>query len=83
AMREAGWGDPSRRDWDWRFAEGGYLGPAGYFHGLDAVVVELQQQIRELLLKDLVASGDEATPPEYKELVDRYFQVLSQDIRSD
>lgn len=83
AMREAGWGNPSRGDWDWRFAEGSYLGPAGYFHGLDAVVLGLQQQIRELLLKDLVASGDEATPPEYKELVDRYFQVLSQDIRSD
>lgn len=82
-MREAGWGDPSRSDWDWRFAEGGYFAPPGYFRGLDVVIGGLQLQIRELLLKDLVASDDEAAPPEYEELVDRYFQVLSQDIRSD
>jgi hypothetical protein len=82
-MREEGWGDVSGRGWDWAFVEGRYVAPTGYGHSLDALVIQLRQHIRELLLKDLVASDDGATPPEYKELVDRYFQVLSQDIRSE
>jgi hypothetical protein len=32
---------------------------------------------RTLILKDMVSARDEATPPEFKELVERYFEVLS------
>jgi hypothetical protein len=41
----------------------------------------LQSQVYELLLGDLIAAGDEAVPPEYEKLVERYFQVLSQNPR--
>jgi len=79
AMREAGWSDPSATGWNWGRVDDAYVAPEDYGTGLDAIVLALQQRIRELILKDLMISQDEATPPEYKELVDRYFQVLYQD----
>jgi len=78
AMRDAGWGDVSASGWRWRRLEGLYVTPGPYVPRVDGIVLELHRHIRELLLKDLVASDDEATPPEYRKLVDRYFQVLSE-----
>ena len=54
--------------------------PAVYVNSLGVIITQLQQDIRELLLRELMTSDDDATPPEYRELVDRYFEVLSRDI---
>ena len=32
-----------------------------------------------MILKDMASARDEATPPEFKELVERYYEVLSKD----
>ena len=77
AMQGAGWGGGSR-DWNWRRVGLYYAGPAAYDSHLNTVVQELQNQIHELLLSDMIAAGDEAVPPEYKKLVELYFQLLSQ-----
>ena len=76
-MQGAGWGGGSR-DWNWRRVGLYYAGPAAYDSHLNTVVQELQNQIHELLLSDMIAAGDEAVPPEYKKLVELYFQLLSQ-----
>ena len=34
-------------------------------------------KIQDLILKDMVSARDEATPPAFKELVERYYEVLS------
>jgi len=77
AMRDEGWGG-SLRLWDRNPTGPYYVGPGVYDTSLAAIVVQLQQEVRELVLRDLVSGADEATPPEYKELVERYFQLLSQ-----
>jgi hypothetical protein len=33
--------------------------------------------MQELLLGDLLSSGDEPIPPQYQDLVDRYYQALA------
>jgi hypothetical protein len=77
AMRAEGWGG-SLRLWDRNPTSPYYIGPGVYDVALAAIAVQLQQEVREMILKDLVSGTDEATPPEYRELVERYFQVLSQ-----
>ena len=44
---------------------------------LRSVSILLQGKIQDLILKDMVSARDEATPPEFKELVERYYEVLS------
>ena len=51
--------------------------PGGYTTALASVSILLQDKIQDLILKDMVSARDEATPPEFKELVDRYYEVLS------
>ena len=59
---------------DFRIAPGGYVG------ALTSVNLLLQSKIQDLILKDMVSARDEATPPEFKELVDRYYEVLSKEV---
>ena len=40
---------------------------------------QIQDKIQDLILKDMVSARDEATPPEFKELVERYYEVLSEE----
>lgn len=51
--------------------------PAGYGMAVRNVVQEVQAHIQELLLGDLLSSKDEVTPPQYSELVERYYEVLA------
>jgi hypothetical protein len=79
AMHDAGWGRVGG-SWDWGPNRlGHWVAPTGYTTALNRVVAGLQDKIQDLILKDLVAARDEATPPEYKELVERYYEVLSKD----
>ncbi len=54
-----------------------WVAPVGYLNALSSVTTVLQAKIRDLILKDIVSAHDEATPPEFKELVERYYEVLS------
>ena len=84
AMHEEGWGGDLDR-WGWDRIDDGpyYVGPGSYDRHLGLIIGELQLEARELLLSDLIAAGDESTPPEYKLMVERYFKVLSQEPRNE
>jgi hypothetical protein len=46
-------------------------------------VEDLQEEIQLLALGDLLTVGDEAVPPEFEHLVERYYKVLSSDTRGE
>lgn len=48
--------------------------------GLRDVGVVLQQRIQEAILRGALLQNDGAVPPEYVEIVDEYYRVLSEDI---
>jgi hypothetical protein len=54
--------------------------PAGFTIALQSVSSLLQAKIQNLILKDMASARDEATPPQFKELVDRYYEVISKEI---
>jgi hypothetical protein len=78
-MRQAGWTpDARRRTWNWdRPAGAYYAAPAAYARFLSRMADSLRARMQELMLGDLTASGDEPIPPQYADLVDRYYQVLA------
>ncbi len=82
AMIDAGWGK-TRPNWQWDYVVNDVLGgyhytaPGAYHLNLTTIVEDIQEEARELLLRDLMASSEEAVPPQYEKLVDRYFEVLS------
>lgn len=84
AMTAAGWGT-SRTGWAWARVLsplGGHyyhVAPAVYRDNLTLLVAALQREARELLLRDLMAAGQEPVPPQYEKLVERYFEILSQE----
>ena len=59
--------------------DGAYIVPGPYKQGVNTVITRLQTRMQDLILRDLAAARDEATPPEFRELVDRYYEVLSSD----
>ena len=81
AMQSEGWSKMSdRTQWNWKRGEvGGYQSPGSYARAVRTII---QQQMQELMLTDLVADDNEAIPPEYQHLVDRYIEVLSSDMRT-
>jgi hypothetical protein len=40
----------------------------------------IKERVQELMLKDLASSRDESTPPAFRELVDRYYEVISRGV---
>jgi hypothetical protein len=67
--------------WDWA-GVGDYRAlvvPARITVALKSVSVMFEDKIQNLILKDMASARDEATPPAFKELVDRYYEVLSQE----
>ncbi len=36
-----------------------------------------------MILKDLASARDEATPPVFRELVERYYEVISKGVRTE
>ena len=83
-MADAGWG-ASRPGWGWELSSRDalndveYIAPPAYLDNLTGVIEVVQRKARELLLRDLLAVGEEAIPPQYEKLVDRYFEVLSRE----
>ena len=87
-MADAGWGT-SPPGWGWELKsrdtsdDVAYIAPPAYLDNLTAVIEVVQRKARELLLRDLLAAGEEAVPPQYEKLVDRYFEVLSHEPKQD
>jgi hypothetical protein len=64
----------------WRIGGAGfYLAPQGYHKNLRRLAEAVQQHIQELMLADLLASEDEATPPGFASFVEQYLKVLATD----
>jgi hypothetical protein len=83
-MRKAGWGgdEPVRR-WNWGRTVGGTLAsPARYRMLLARAAADLRSRMQEYLLGDTQATGDEPIPPQYQDLVDRYYRVLAAERKS-
>jgi hypothetical protein len=77
AMAAEGW---HGQKGTWRWAAGAddrRLVPAAYTTAIGSLTVYVHAKIQDLILKDMASARDEATPPEFKELVERYYEVLS------
>ena len=62
--------------------EAGYfVPPIVYTENLGAVIVALQAKIQEIILENTLVERNGPVPPEYKNLVEDYYRVLSQDLR--
>jgi hypothetical protein len=77
-MQKSGWGrSVNPKESQWVLADGVYRAPASYRLYLARLQSAVQGRMQELMLGDLLNSGDEPIPPQYQELVDKYYQVLS------
>ena len=77
ALEEGGW-HTAGGHWRWTAdARGHRFVPAGYTSALKSVTIKIHDKIQGLILRDMAAARDEQTPPEFKEMVDRYYKVLS------
>ncbi|MEJ7636482.1 MAG: hypothetical protein WKF75_00455 [Singulisphaera sp.] len=66
------------RDGAWGVGQLGHrLVPGGYLVALKGITVAIQDRVQDMILMDLASARDEATPPEFRELVERYYEVLS------
>ncbi len=86
-MEEAGWGT-NRSEWGWNRVHDNvlqfhYQAPAEYVSNLTLLEEMLQREAKELLLRDMISSGDDAVPPAYEKLVERYFEVLSREKKAE
>ena len=62
--------------------EGGYFDPpVVYSESLGGVILALQAKIQEIVLENALVERTGAVPPQYKDLVDDYYRILSQDLR--
>jgi hypothetical protein len=62
--------------------EGGYfVPPVVYTQKLSAAVLALQAKIQEIVLDNALVERTGPVPPQYKDLVEDYYRVLSQDLR--
>ncbi len=78
-MKKAGFGvdDRVRRDVNWGLIDGRYDTPVGYNTAIVHLQEDVQERIQALILGDLGNVSDDATPPKYQELVEKYYEVLS------
>ena len=77
-MKKAGLGvNGARSTFNWGLVNDHYVAPDSYAVNLIRVQEEVQVRIQSLILGDFASVTDENTPPKYKELVERYYQVLS------
>ena len=78
-LARGGWGDTARRGgWNWGRTEGGYYAaPAGYRVHIARMQDAIRNRMQELLLGDFASSRDEPIPPQYRDFVDRFQQVLA------
>jgi hypothetical protein len=66
--------------WHWDDDRHGYFVPETITRSLQVVTVQVKDRVQELILKDLASARDESTPPVFRELVDRYYEVISKGV---
>jgi hypothetical protein len=76
----------SHAGWVWndvtRDGEAGYFTPPVTYSGsLSAAILALQARIQEIVLDSALVERTGPVPPQYKNLVEDYYRVLSQDLR--
>jgi hypothetical protein len=64
---------------DWAIVDGRYAAPTTYTETLIRLEEEIQERLQTLLVGDIRLTADEAAPPKYKDLVNRYYDVLSKE----
>ncbi len=71
--------DALRSGGDWHWDEGHLhrVAPDNVVNSFKAVSVQIKDRVQDLILKDLASARDEATPPMFRELVERYYEVIS------
>jgi len=60
---------------------GYFVPPIGYTEGLKAASLALQARIQEIMLDNALVERNGPVPPQYKDMVEDYYRVLSQDLR--
>lgn len=76
ALRDGGWTGGGGA-WHWGVGPDHRVAPGAYGNALRTVSTQIKDQIQEMVLKDVASARDEATPPKYREMVERYYEVLS------
>ena len=67
-----------RDGWHWRIGPPDLrVAPVSYQSALVSLTTYLHAKMQDLILKDMASARDESTPPQFKELVERYYEVLS------
>jgi hypothetical protein len=62
----------------WTVGNDGFFAvPSGISQRVRQLTEDVQRHIQELLLAEMTAAGEEAVPPEYERLADRYREVLA------
>ena len=83
-MKKGGWDMGTLRgNWNWGRKAAGYYAPPGRYRALLARLEDsLRSRMQEYLLGEMRATGEEPIPPQYQDLVDRYYRVLSSEGKS-
>jgi hypothetical protein len=68
--------------WHWDDAHRHLVASGPVVNSLKAISIQIKDRVQDLILKDLASARDEATPPIYRELVERYYEVISKGVRS-
>jgi hypothetical protein len=63
----------------WVVVDGRYAPPERLRPIIIALEEDIQRRLQSLLLGDLQLTSEEAAPPKYRELVERYYEVLSRE----
>lgn len=76
ALKDGGWTGGGVA-WQWGDRGNHRLAPTAYANALRTVSTQIKDRIQEMVLKDVASARDEAIPPKYREMVERYYEVLS------
>ena len=68
--------------WHWDDRDHHFVVPENTLASLQTVSVQIKDRVQDLILKDLASARDEATPPMFRELVERYYEVISKGVRT-
>jgi hypothetical protein len=68
--------------WHWDDAHRHLIAPDTIAASFRGVSFQIKERVQELILKDLASARDEATPPIFRELVERYYEVISKGVRA-
>ena len=68
--------------WHWDDQHHGYVVPERTVAALKGVSFQIKERVQDMILKDLASARDEATPPMFREMVDRYYEVISKGVRT-